>query len=175
MDNKAFDLGEELKLRKVGFFMHPDLWDKHKPVHLKAIRSNWTKIKYLNDAGDDFHNDVDNIPDNLGGIYLFVIRCPVMDEITEFLVYVGRAQKTDKQNLKKRCKEYFQKYSNSKERPKITRMFKYWKNHLYLYYQTFSTNQEIIDVEDQLIDCLIPPFNPKRTNVVTNQAINAFQ
>lgn len=175
MTNSAFHLGEEIRLRTVEFRLHTHLWNNfNSDGKIDLSLANWQSIKYLNANADGLHNDVSHIPNNSGGLYLFTIKCDIIPGATEFPVYIGRAQKTAQQNLRKRCKEYFQKYARSNERPKITRMFEYWADNLHLYYILLPENQAIIDYERELINSLLLPFNDQVPEQEYKQAIKAF-
>ena len=175
MNGNAFFLGEELELRKVEYKLHHDLWERFNFPTLDLSFENWTKLKYLNLSADDFDPSIDTIPNNTGGLYLFYIKCKVISGITEYPLYIGRAQFTAKQNLRKRVKEYFQHYSKNNERPRITRMFKYWASELYLAYTAIEENEEIIDLEKHLINSLLLPMNTEIPDTEVKQAIKAFQ
>lgn len=175
MNESAFILGEELELRKVEYKLHLDLWNKFNFPNLDLRFDNWTKIKYLNANADALEADVENVPENTGGLYMFYVKCEIVSGITEYPLYVGRAQFSEHQNLKKRVKEYFQKYYKNNERPKITRMFKYWASELYLAYITLAENGEINDLEKQFINSLLLPMNTKIPDTEISQAISAFQ
>ncbi|MBL1410965.1 hypothetical protein [Sphingobacterium faecale] len=175
MTTPAFELGEELKLRILEFKLHSGLWSKFNKVgKVDLSLSNWKEIKYLNASATGLHIDTATIPNGSGGLYLFTIKCDIIPGMTQFPVYLGRAQKSDTQNLRKRCKEYYQKYARSNERPKITRMFKYWSENLYLYFLPLANNQDIIDYERDLINSLLLPFNDEIPEQETRQAVKAF-
>lgn len=175
MLNSAFDLGEEIKLKTVQYRLHQNLWKRYDLSALDLSFSNWTTIKYLNDEGTDFNNDIDLLPSNRGGLYMFSIRCPIIPSITDFPVYIGRALLTEGQNLRKRCREYFTKYSTDNERPKITTLFRYWSKDLYLSYMILDENESIINYEKKLINSLLLPFNDEIPEKEIRQAVKAFQ
>ncbi|MCL7987093.1 hypothetical protein M8998_03955 [Sphingobacterium sp. lm-10] len=175
MTNAAFDLGEEIKLHTLEFKLHVGLWNKFsKTGKLDLSISNWKSIKYLNTTATALHDDVASIPNRVGGLYLFTIKCDILPGITEFPVYIGRAQKTETQNLRKRCKEYFQKFAKTNERPLVTKMFKYWDKNIFLYYLPLATNHDIINDEKDLINSLLLPFNTEIPDAETKQATLAF-
>ena len=89
-------------------------------------------------------------------------------------MYIGRAQFSDNQNLRKRIREYWTKYARDNERPLITKMFKYWSDDLYLSYLPIDNNQGIIDYEAKLINSLLLPFNTEIPDKEIKQAISAF-
>lgn len=175
MTNDAFNLAEEIDRRKLEFKLHSGLWAKFNHIDkLDLSLRNWKGIKYLNLEGTSLHNDIATIPNNEGGLYLFTIKCDIIPGMTEFPVYIGRAQKTATQNLRKRCKEYFQKYSKTNERPLITKMFTYWSKNLFLYYLPLPTNHDIINYEKELINSLLLPFNTEIPDKEIKQATLAF-
>ncbi len=175
MNVSAFTFGEELNLRKVSYKLHKDLWDQFNFPKIDLSFKYWVKIKYLNANADAFDAEVENVPNNTGGLYMFYVKCEIISGITEYPLYIGRAQLTQHQNLKKRVKEYFQKYSKSNERPKITKMFNYWASELYLAYISLDDNNEINDLEKKLINSLLLPMNTKIPDTEISQVINAFQ
>jgi len=174
MNNNAFDLGEEIKVRSVEYRLHRDLWQKYDLSKIDLNFNNWRTIKYLNNDGTDFSDSIDDLPNDKGGLYLFSVGCPLIQGITEYPMYIGRAQHTIGQNLRKRCKEYFHKYSHEDERPKITRMFKYWSKDLYLSFLVIDENEDIVDFENKLINSLLLPFNDEIPDKDFKQAIKAF-
>lgn len=175
MISSAFDLGEELNNQNVKYYLHTPLWGRFNFTHVDISFANWQTTKYLNATADDFDAEVNNIPNDCGGLYVFYIKCHIIKGITEFPFYIGRAQFTVNQNLRKRVKEYFQKYSRSNERPKITKMFRYWAMDLHLAYLPLDTNQNIIDLEKQLVNYLLLPMNDEIPDQEIKQAIKAFQ
>lgn len=174
MTGNAFLLGEEIELRTVNFRLHKNLWDKFNFPNLDLKFCNWQKIKYLNENADGLSLDINNIPNNSGGLYLFFVKCEIISGITEYPLYIGRAQMTEHQNLRKRVKEYYQLFSKYNERPKITRMFNYWAADLHLAYLPLNENADIIELEKQLINCLLLPMNDAIPDKEIKQAIKAF-
>lgn len=174
MIDSAFNLGEEIKLKTLDFKLQQTLWLKYDLSAVNLSFANWTTIKYLNNDGTEFHEDIKLLPNDMGGLYMFSISCPVIPGRTEFPVYIGRAQITEDQNLRKRCREYFTKFLRNDERPKITRMFRYWAKELYLSFLPLDQNHEIIDFEKKLINSLLLPFNDEIPEKEIRQAIKAF-
>ena len=56
----------------------------------------WKETKFLNDDGTDFSDEVKRLPNDSGGIYVFIIKSNVLKGISEYLAYIGRAQLTRK-------------------------------------------------------------------------------
>lgn len=175
MNSSAFELGQEIKLKTLSYRLHQELWCKYDLTGIDISFSSWTRIKYLNDDGTDFHTDIDFLPNDKGGLYMFYINCPIIKGITEFPFYIGRAQLTEGQNLRKRCREYFLKYKSDNERPKITTMFKYWGKDLHLSFIVLADNLNIVDYEKKLINSLLLPMNDEIPDQEIKQAVKAFQ
>lgn len=175
MKTAAFELGEDLDKRRIFYHLHKPIWEREDLTDVDTDFSNWETIKYLNDQGDDFHEDVDDLPNDEGGLYLFFIRCPIMPSLTDYPVYIGRAKSTEHQNLRKRCREYFTKWAREDGRPKIKKMINYWGPSLYLSYQILENNDDIIDHEEKLINSLLLPFNDEVPDKQIKAARKAFQ
>ncbi|SEF67199.1 GIY-YIG nuclease family protein [Sphingobacterium lactis] len=167
MLDSAFDLSERLELRKLSFNLSNELWKKWDIEDFDLNFANWQKTKYLNVLNNDLNDNINNIPDNKGGLYLFYLNCQTIIGITEMPLYIGRAQFTENQNLRKRIKEYFQKFIKSNERPKITKMFKYWAEDLNIAYYVIEENEDIRSIEKKIINSLLLPMN----DVIPDQEI----
>ena len=174
MQNSAFQLGQDIDKKKVQYRLHQPLWIKHDLSALDLNIDKWTTIKYLNDEGTELNEQVKEIPNNKGGLYLFCIKCDIIPGITDYPVYIGRAMHTENQNLRKRCKEYYLKYAREDERPLITKMMNFWGSDLFLSYYELEENDEIADYERMLINSLLLPFNTVIPDQEISQAVKAF-
>ena len=175
-NNTNIDFGSELNSHKVEFHLYPINWDRFKSIKTINIRkTHWKETKYLNDSGRDLNANVKRINNKTGGIYLFVIKSEVLPKISEYLVYIGRAQYTNTHNLRVRVKKYFKEYMSDYERPKIVRMMTSWGNNLYLKYVEINDNDVIIKLEARLINTLLPPFNDEIPDKKIRKAIKAFK
>lgn len=174
MLGEAFPLGEQIKLHTFEFKLYPKLWDDFSVEDDIINALEWSETKFLNDEGNDFSDEVKNLPNDSGGIYIFIIKSQVLRDISEYLAYIGRAQFTENHNLRIRCKRYLSQYLNEKERPKITTLINYYKDHLFLRYTKVSDNELIVRLEAELINSLLPPFNDEIPNKLVRQAIDAF-
>jgi hypothetical protein len=175
MDISAFELGERLNNRKIEYIVHRELWTQFNYPNINFDFSEWSVIKYLNEDATSLNEQINNVPDDKGGLYLFFIKCPIITGMTEYPLYIGRAQLTDGQNLRKRTKEYFQKYSRNNERPKITKMFNYWAKDLFLAFFPLEENETIINVERDIINSLVLPLNDQIPDKIIKEAIKAFE
>lgn len=174
MIGEAFPLGEQIKLHTFDFKLYPKLWNDFSVEEEIMLKLEWGETKFLNEDGTDFSDEVKNFPIDSGGIYLFIIKSNVLKGISEYLAYIGRAQFTENHNLRVRCKRYLTQYINENERPKITTLMNYFKDHLYIRYTKVSSNELIIKLEAELINSLLPPFNDEIPNKIVRQAVNAF-
>jgi len=168
--NAFLDSGTDVLIHTVNFKLVPNLWCE---FDIDISDLNWTEMKYLK-SDTEIHDDIVNVSNKAGGIYLFYIRCPILNNNSEYLVYIGRCKSTPYQNLRKRLREY----NIDKillERPKIKRMRTYWDKYLIVKYTELTDNQRIDEIEDKLFNAILPPFNSKITKVDTSKGVKAFQ
>lgn len=175
MTDSAFDFGEQSSLRDVTYRLYPPMWTANPPTGISLDIDQWTTIKYLNASATDLNTDVNTIPNDKGGLYLFWIKCKIIPGITEYPFYVGRAKLTAHQNLRKRIREYFPESKKTSCRPKIKKMFKYWSNELMVSYITVANNSNTDDYEKKLINSLLLPFNSQIPDTDISQSVQAFQ
>lgn len=174
MLNDAFKIGEQITLHSVDFKLYPKLWTEFVINRRELDLLDWTEFKFLNEDGNDFSDQVKNIPNDSGGIYVFIIKNPVLPGVSDYLAYIGRARFTEKHNLRVRCRRYLTQYLNENERPKITRLMNYYKDHLYIRYAKVDNNDFIDLLESELINSILPPFNDKIPKKKIRQGIDAF-
>jgi len=173
----AFDLGEKMNNKVVRYVLHQPLWKTFKASKYSTVDltfSKWKSVKYLNADGKSIHKDVDLVPNDKGGLYMFYVKCHLIEGLTEFPLYIGRAQHTTSQNLRKRVKEYFQLFYKNRERPKITRMIKYWGKELYLAYYVLPNNKQVINIERDIINSTLFEMNDQIPDTKIGQAVKAF-
>jgi hypothetical protein len=174
MLDSAWDLGQEFNNRVVRYIIHKPLWSRFHYPGINLQFNQWTSVKYLNDTGTAFSNEINNIPKNRGGLYLFYIKCPIIGGLTEYPFYIGRAQLTAGQNLRKRVKEYYQHWYRNEERPKIHRMIKYWGSDLHVAFYPLNDNVDIINLEKDLINFTLFQMNDKIPDKIISDAVQAF-
>lgn len=167
----AFDLGKEIKTKNLTFKLtiptYANLRGKAIGFNINDIQ--WNEVKFLNEEGK-LHEDMNTIPNNTGGIYTFIIKSDVLPEIAAYLVYVGRAQYSGtSQNLKKRCRSYLKD-----KRLGIDTMRRTWGQHLYIRYTALNDNELIRDLEDYLIESLLPVYNSAIRDPIIKAAVKSF-
>jgi len=183
------DLVKHFKEHRLRPLLLPvDLWatfDRQVKSLLVPI-DRWKEIEYLNSIGD-YGSEVENIPNDVGGIYVFYIDSGILPQSGHsILCYIGRAHKPPSNSLKARIKSY-KDYSDNPEkfeRPKIRDLFDMWNKYIRCRYfpmlDEYSINgksgNDLIDqVEAELINQLLPPYNDKIPNKqIANATIRAF-
>lgn len=168
------DFAEKVKLHNVNFNLVPELWESFccEGIDLDSIA--WSETKFLSDDGNALNEGMRNLPDNMGGIYLFYVKCNVLAGISNYLMYIGKANITEQNSLRVRCRKYFYEYSDEDGRPKIKRLVKQWGNYLYLKYIGLDDNYLIDRLETSLINCILPPFNDFIPEKRIRDAVKAF-
>lgn len=157
------------------YLMVPNYWKKFDVSDLPVDISHWECIKMFNDRCDNLNTQTSSIPNEYGGIYVYVIRPPVIPSCGEYIMYVGKATKTPHENLQKRVKSYKREMGSDYKRDKIHRMFTKWGEYIYVRYLPVSASAEIIsELENRLIEALIPPCNPAIRNPNVKRAVKAF-
>ena len=163
---------EEDKKFDITYYHNPKHWVDNKVDNDNPItqESNWSEeIKY-ND-GDKVSQQIDRLPKDTGGIYMFYLKGINLPFIEKYIVYIGRCHYTkNTQYIRKRAKEY-----DSEKRPEIVRMKKHWKDYLYYRYFPETNNDQIDKDEVFLIRAIRPPFNSEIPDKIDVQvSTNAF-
>ena len=157
---------------KITFILNTTLWDSFDGKIKQILHSfgTWAEIKFLDNKGNK-NPSLDTIPNDKGGVYIFIAKSEILPTDTHlYLMYIGRARCTEDQNLRKRCKEY----STNQDRPKISRMIRQWGKYLYIRYLPLDNNSLIDNIEAELINKILPPFNDKVPDQKIQRAVKAF-
>lgn len=155
------DLVQQFDSKKLNIELASHLWAKIDAKVLNIVQnSSWTTFKYFNDD-KSINAEIENVSNTRGGIYLFYVSPEVIKEKQRFLMYVGKAQITEYQNLRKRIREYKGYMPPDCSRPKVNKLFREWWEYIYCSYIEFDDNQLIDYIEEELINTLIPPINDK--------------
>jgi hypothetical protein len=166
---------EANKLFDVVYYHMPERWISIDKTDIDIPLNDWSnEIKFLSDNEMDVSDDMKKLPDNCGGIYLFFIKGLILPNYETYLAYIGRAQFTQKQNLKVRCNSYYYEFFKDDTRPKIARLIKKWGKYLYLRYYASNDNLHIKRLEAKLINGILPPFNDEIPNLIIHEPQPAF-
>lgn len=176
MTVEAFvDTNEEAQLFHCRYYLYPKQWKKQLPITSKLhSEAGWSDfIKYLSEDGK-LSDDIKQLPNDYGGIYVFFIRGMSLPFSEYYLAYVGRAQLSECENLRSRVRSYLAESKKSRGRVKIRRMFLHWKKHLYVRYFKSQDNEFIKQSESALIQAILPPFNTDLTEYKIKEPQKAF-
>ena len=168
------ELDFDLEAFQNHYIMSPQLWSRFNVDDLKDVDfSNWKTIKLIKDASGQFSDKVNDVPNDIGGIYVYSIEPQIIPNCGSYIMYIGM---TSKQSLRKRVKQYQIETGNNFKREKLHRLFLKWGEYVYLHFLPIDATDEIIEtVEDRLIAALIPPCNPKIRVETIKQAVKAFR
>ena len=140
----------------LAFELPIDLWDSLEEDVKTRITSGWESIKYLNETGDAVNNSIKDVPNDCGGIYIFLLKPDIITDIHRYIMYIGRARRVKNYSLRARCRTYFKE----KTRPDVANMIETWGDKLYLYYLPIRESDEVIEkVERELLRVIRPPCN----------------
>lgn len=174
MKQEAFKIRGYIAEHRIAFDLCIPLWERFDGTKMNSLNTTWTDIKFLNDQGTDVSDDVKALPSDKGGLYIFVIKCPILLSTSEYLAYIGRAQLTQSHSLKVRCRKYLYEYCGEDGRPKITTMIGLWGKYLHLRYAVIDENDDTVNIEASLINAILPPFNDEIPNKTIRDAVAAF-
>ena len=151
----SVDIFEESILWQLTFEMNIDKWDTMNEAIKTTVSTGWESIKYLNEDGTAVNKDITKVPNDCGGVYIFLLKPDKIPYLHRYIMYIGRARKASSFSLRQRCSRYI-----SDTRPKVRRMIKRWGKELYLFYLPINDTDDFIDqVERELLRIVIPPCN----------------
>ena len=130
------DMCDAIQLHQVSFVLNPTgEWESF-PEHLKPlIQHPWAEFKYFSGESGEINPAISDVPNDCGGIYVFLIKPNIVPNAHLYLAYIGRAHKTTHQNLRKRVREY----ASETERLKIAKLKQFWSPYLYVRYLPLPT------------------------------------
>ena len=173
MRYRAF-IDDEDEVYRLEYYHNPKRWTMNMVSDENPIKnvSNWShEIKYLNELNNDISDEIKTLPNTTGGIYIFYLKGLNLPFIENYILYIGRCQYADQQNIRKRAKEYY-----SDKRALISRMFHKWDKYLYYRYYPDVDNDRIKQNEVQLIRSILPYFNEDiPDNIEVRETIPAFE
>lgn len=136
------------------FELNIDKWETMDEEVKNIVAGEWKNIKFLNEKGDALNEAISTVPNDVGGIYVFVLRPELIPNIHLYIMYIGRARRGKDFSLRKRCRSYMRD-----TRPLITAMIKLWGKALYFYYLPIEDDKLIEKVERELNRVIKAPCN----------------
>lgn len=166
---EEIDVCRSIPDSKVQFILNPKLWAKCNQDIIDIINTSWDEVKFLDDESNSLHKSMGSLPTDKGGIYVFITKPNIIPGAHLYIFYIGRSLKTQNQNLRKRCSEYYKD-----NRPKISRMIRNWGKYLYIRYLPLDDNKFITSLEKSLINAILPPCNDEIPDKEIRDAVKAF-
>lgn len=152
---RRVDIFQRSKALTLPFELNIDKWATMNEEIFNFVSSGWQSIKYLNDEGTGLNTEISTVPDDCGGVYLFLLKPDLIPSLHRYIMYIGRARRKDSYSLRERCRTYI-----NDERPLVADMMEQWGKKLYLYFLPINESDDFIDkVERELIRVIIPPCN----------------
>ena len=141
------------------FFHSPAMWEAcNLPVTL-----NWVSLKFT-------RSNLASVPDNESGVYAFILK-PMLADLPEtaYLLYIGKTAE-----FRSRYDDYLSEQRLTRFiRGRISYMLARLADHLWFYYAPVDQNEMLREVEQDLINTYIPPYNTQLKASVS-QAVGAF-
>ena len=172
---KKIDVVQNLQSMTWEFCLSTELWEKYVNDSFVVDLNQMKKIKYFDDNSNKLSEEVNNLPNDSGGVYIYSIENGIFPFLGSYIMYVGRARKTKLENLRTRAKSHFSQYKRHEENERLERLFDNWEQYVYLSYLPIEGNDMIDLVEDQLIMALTPPCNKEYPAPKVRRKLSAFQ
>ena len=125
------------------FTLSPELW---RGLSLTQ-QLEWTRVKFEPTSAT-------YVPNNLIGVYSFVLEPGIAGIDLRYLLYVGMTR----QHFRARFRKYLRhqtEYPTNRRRVQV--MLQTWPEHLYFYYAPLADREIVKSVEDELIIAFKPP------------------
>lgn len=156
------------------FILSPELWKKFNLDGINVDYSKWSRVKMIGEDGD-ISSETNSIPREYGGIYVFAIVPSVIPDCGNYLMYIGKATKTENENLRARVRAYKKQFGDKYNRSKLHGLFDKWGEYVYVYYLPMdSSANDITQLEDRLIAAYgKPPCNKEILIKSVKDAVDA--
>ena len=169
--SRTVDILHRIQNITLSFELPIDLWDSLQEDVKMKIASGWENIKFLNEAGDAINENFNLVPNDCGGIYVFLLKPDLIADMHRYIMYIGRARRQENFSLRKRCRTYF----SDKERPRVANMIETWGKKLYLYYLPIRESDDVIErIEKELLRVIRPPCNSQLPQYYIGESKNLF-
>lgn len=136
------------------FELNIDQWETMDEEVRSIVSGEWKKVKFLNENGTALNEAISTVPDNMGGVYIFVLRPELIPDLHLYIMYIGRARRGKDFSLRKRCRTYIRD-----TRPLVATMIELWGKALYFYYLPIEDDALIEKVERELNRVIKAPCN----------------
>lgn len=165
---------QEVKDNTFMFSLVPNHWEEFENF-LNITEDDWEEYKYFNESGE-VSEEVKNIPNNKGGIYLYVVKPPVPIRYMPIIMYVGRAHNNgNSQNLRKRVNNYAREAKDFyRGRKAVRSLFSKYAEYLHVMYISLDKNEDIDRLEKELISAIVPACNRELIQVSLKEGRSAF-
>ena len=169
--SEMIDMCDSIKISELPFVLNPnDAWESFDTLKFESIMNgSWFEEKFLNNTTGELNNNLKSIPNDKGGIYVFIAKPNVIPDIHMYILYIGRALSTPSQNLRKRLRNYIKD-----SRPRIEMMRSKWGKYLYIRYLPLTDNEIIEALEEELTRVIHPPCNIEYPGVIRGARTAAF-
>ena len=152
--SEIVDMCSRSKVLTLPFELNIDKWSTFSEDVKQIISTDWKNIKFLNDDGTGINDAITSVPDDSGGVYLFLLKPDVISNMHRYIMYIGRAQRKRNFSLRKRCVSYLKD-----TRPLVALIRELWGKQLYFFYLPIENDDIICKVEEELVRVIIPPCN----------------
>jgi hypothetical protein len=150
---------DQLIAHRYTFFLWPQKWSAYN----LSDQFDWEIHPFQPDQ-------VENIPSE-PGVYSFVIQPGIASHpYCLYLMYIGKTNRT----LRERFREYLREREDPDGRPKIVRLLNKYQGYTHFCCSAIEKKERIGDIEDALINALLPPCNDQFPAEV-RRTIGAFQ
>lgn len=140
-----FQAALDLQRYTLSFTLSPTLWlalDLPQPL-------TWHRIRF----DESFVNQV---PNNLSGVYSFVVEPGIANHNPAYLLYIGLAAK---QSFRARYRQYLRHQVEERtRRPLVRHMVRAWSDHLWFYYAPVEGVETVKETESKLLSAFKPPI-----------------
>ena len=114
------------KVLTLPFELNIDKWDTMDEEVKSIVSGEWKSVKFMNAEGSALNEAISTVPDNVGGIYIFVLRPELIPNLHLYIMYIGRAKRGKDFSLRKRSRSYMRD-----TRPLVATMIGLWGKLLY--------------------------------------------
>ena len=154
------------------FILSTVLWDSFDDAIRSILHSNdkWQEVKFFDDNGG-VSNEINMVPNDAGGIYIFVARPGILPCFHNYFMYIGKSR-----NLRRRLRDYYSEKKNINKRPLIRQMLNGWGKYLHvLYLPLYGFENTVIEkIEAELINKILPPFNDQIPDKTIRDVVKMF-